>query len=571
MRPSQLTYGLDDRPPLQVLVFSGLQHVAVITVIGMVFPLLVADRAGVGIEVRQAILGVSMLALGIATLMQCLRWGPLGSGFLAPAVFTAAYLPASLKAAEQGGLPLVFGMTIFAGLCGALLSRFVHRLRPYLPAEIAGLAVLVIGIILGTLGFRLVFGSDPAMPSNDPALPRATVGLVVLASTAALTLWGSGWLRQFAALLGFVAGCLTAAAIGTLVMPAGDAGTAGIVALPRPLGLVPTFDPALIPDFLVAALACALRAMGDITTCQKINDPAWKRQDMPSVQRGLLSDGLGTVIAGLLGTVGLNTFSGSIGISLATGVTARRVAWAIGGFFLLLSLLPPVWRLLAAVPLEVAGGVLMFSACFIIVSGIQVIMTRMLDARKTILIGLSLVLGLTYDLFPELYAAMPETMRGIFGSNLVVALVTAILLNLVFRIGIARRAGLTLSSAGDPDRPYTFMEEHGSEWGARRDVVAKVTGALVEFREHADELMAPGAVADVEVRYDEFAIDVEFRYPGVAPALPDDPEPRPERLFDLHPDEAATRLQVLLLARLADRARTEQQGGDTVLRLHFVH
>ncbi|HEY9566723.1 MAG TPA: solute carrier family 23 protein, partial [Thalassobaculum sp.] len=209
----QSTYGLDDRPPLQVLLLSGLQHVPVITVIGMVFPMLVADRAGADTATRQAIMGVSMLALGIATLLQCRRSGPVGSGFLAPAVFTAAYLPASLKAAEQGGLPLVFGMTIFAGLAGALLSQVVHRLRPYLPAEIAGLAVMVIGLILGTLGFRLVFGNDAGMPAGTPAAPRQVIGVVVLAATIALTLWGRGPFKLFAALLGFLAGCAVAAAL----------------------------------------------------------------------------------------------------------------------------------------------------------------------------------------------------------------------------------------------------------------------------------------------------------------------------------------------------------------------
>lgn len=570
MRPSQLTFGLDERPPLQILLLTGLQHVAVITVIGMVFPLLVADRAGVDLATRQAMLGVSMLALGIATLLQCLRWGPIGSGFLAPAVFTAAYMPASLKAAEQGGLPLVFGMTIFAGLCSVLLSRVVHRLRPYLPAEIAGLAVLVIGIILGTLGFRLVFGHDSEMPLSTALPPRETVGIAVIAATTGFTIWGIGKLRQFAALLGFAVGCVVAVAVGLMSMPSMPAGI-GLIALPSPLGLIPTFDVGLIPDYLVAALACSLRAMGDITTCQKINDPDWKRQDILSVQRGLLADGLGTMVAGLLGTVGLNTFSGSIGISVATGITSRRVALAIGGLFVVLSMLPPVWSLLAAVPLEVAGGVLLFAACFIIVSGVQVVMTRMLDARKTIVIGLSLVLGPTYDLFPSLYAQLPLTLRGIFGSNLVVAMVTAILLNLLFRIGVARRVGFALSARSDPDLPHMFMEEHGGEWGARRDVVSKVVAALVEFREHADELMAPGTEADVQVRYDEYAIDVDIRYVGRVPVLAAGAEPAPEQLLDLEPDEATAWLRSLLLARLADRANVEQRGPEAVLRLHFDH
>src|SRR3546814_18760100 len=102
-----------------------------------------------------------------------------------------------------------------------------------------------------------------------------------------------------------------------------------------------------MPEFLIAALACALRAMGDITTCQKINAPQWKRQEMPSVRRGLPADGPGTLTAGLPGTVGLNTYSGSLGIATATALTSRRGAFAIAGLLLPMSSLPPVWRLRA--------------------------------------------------------------------------------------------------------------------------------------------------------------------------------------------------------------------------------
>src|SRR3546814_1371349 len=81
-------------------------------------------------------------------------------------------------------------------------------------------------------------------------------------------------------------------------------------------------------------------------------------------------------------------------------------------------------------------------------------------------------------------------------------MVTAILLNLLFRIGVARRATLTLSATSDPGLPYEFVERHGGAWGARHDVAAKVAAALAEFREHAGVLMRPGDEARVELRYD---------------------------------------------------------------------
>src|SRR3546814_14463296 len=96
----------------------------------------------------------------------------------------------------------------------------------------------------------------------------------------------------------------------------------------------------------------------------------------------------------------------------------------------------------------------------------------------SIVVGLSLVLGLTYDLVPGLYAELPATLRGVFGSNLVVAMVTAILLNLLFRIGVARRASQTLSATSDPGLPYEFVERHGGSWGARPDVAVKAAAAL---------------------------------------------------------------------------------------------
>lgn len=579
-----LSYGLEHRPPLQIQFLVGLQHVAVLTIVGMAVPMLIAQRAGVDAAGRESLLAMSMIAMAAATLLLCRRPGRLGigTGFLAPAITTTVYLPASLEAADKGGLPLVFGMTIFAGVCVVLLSRVIHRLRPWLPTEISGIAVTIIGIVLGGLGFRLIFETPATPPPAGAAeMSPSLLGIVVVVVIVWLTVWGGARGRMLATLIGFGAGCAVAAALGMLVLPDWVFDVHGWARAPRPFQTWPTFDPALIPDFLAAAVACSLRAMGDIAACERINDPAWKRQNMRTVQGGMLAAGIGTVFAGMLGTVGVNTSSVSVGVTGGSGVTSRRLSVAIAILLVLMALAPRPRAFLVAVPLEVSGGVLLFSACFIVVNGFQILMSRMLDARKTIMIGLSLVLGIGYGLYPHIFAGLPPVLHGLFGSDLVVAIVTAILLNLLFRIGTARRVRFRLGPGTEAALPYEEMEARGREWGARPEVIARVANALAAFHEHADLLLAPkaerggggesGGEAEVEVRFDEYAIDVDIRWTGTAPPLPADGPPDPDAYLTLSPAAVEARLRLLLLARLADRVRPEQRGTHAVLRLHFEH
>ena len=82
-----------------------------------------------------------------------------------------------LVAYRQGGLPLVFGMTVFAGCAEMAISPFLRRLRAMFPAEMSGLVVLFVGI-----GPRVAAAkAEPAAPelleSITNAGPRSPVRL----------------------------------------------------------------------------------------------------------------------------------------------------------------------------------------------------------------------------------------------------------------------------------------------------------------------------------------------------------------------------------------------------------
>jgi xanthine permease XanP len=81
---------------------------------------------------------------------------------------------------------------------------------------------------------------------------------------------------------------------------------ASSLAWPQPSWLHLDFNPGLIPAFLASGVAAGLRAVGVITTCQRLNNAAWRRPDTQNIRKGVLADGLSNVIGGSLGVTGMS-------------------------------------------------------------------------------------------------------------------------------------------------------------------------------------------------------------------------------------------------------------------------
>ena len=119
-KPPGIIYAADDALPLLAALFNGVQHVGLVAIF-LVFPLLVFRVGALPEPLIANLLAIAMLVMGIGTLLQSVRVGPVGSGYLCPSTFTAAYLGPSLLAVKTGGLSLLFGMTIFAGVLEAAI------------------------------------------------------------------------------------------------------------------------------------------------------------------------------------------------------------------------------------------------------------------------------------------------------------------------------------------------------------------------------------------------------------------------------------------------------------------
>jgi xanthine permease XanP len=564
-RPANIVYGLEDSPPAHVTLFNGVQYVGLIA-INLVYPLLVFRVAETPVQLVASLLAIGMLVLGAATFLQARRLGPVGSGYMCPATFTATYLGPSLLAVQIGGLPLLFGMTLFAGLLEVVIAPLLNRLRPIFPPEVSGLVIFVIGLSGGIAGLRAMLGENAAPVSAD----EWWIAGVTLTAMIGLNVWGKGMARMLCALIGLAIGYLAAGLAGLLAV--GNVATiaeAPWIGLPAFGHMSWSFDISMVVPFAIAAVAAAMKAVGTIAVCQRMNDAEWVRPDMQSITRGVLADGASTALAGVAGALGTNTSTPAVGLAAATGVASRRVAYAVGAIFLLLGLFPKLTALLAVMPRPVVVASLLFAVTFIMINGLQVMSSRMLDARRTLVVGLAIVAGTAVEVFPALSAAVPEGAKPLIGSSLVFSTVVALLLNMLFRIGVKQTASLKVEAAPVEARELEqFMETNGAAWGARRDIIDRATFNLAQSMEVIMDSCEPQGPVDVAATFDEFNLDLRVSYVGPPIELP---ERRPTNEEIMESEEGQRRLAGFMLRRYADRVAATHRAGRSTVLFHFDH
>ena len=559
-KPTDVTYGVGDRPPPAVLLATALQQAAVILV--FLYPAII-----IGHEVHAtpaqaaAIISLTLVACAASTVMQSIgRWG-IGSGYLGPATASTAFLGPCILAAQQGGLPLVAGMTITTGIAIVLLARGLNRVRGWIPPEVAGAVAFIIGVGVSLTGVRTLF---------QTLEPHAfAVAALTLMVAGGLSVWGRGLVRWTCVLIALVVGSVAAALLGTSAVPETfNVAAVPLIGLPDLGHIGYAFDPVLLPVFLVAGLANSLKTVGLVTTLQKLNDADWVRAEPRSISGGVACEGVTAMLSGLLATPPATMSITNVTIQAATGVTSRVVGFATAAICLVLACFPRAAALMSLVPEPVIAAILLHAGGLMLVNGMQVATSRMLDTRKSLAVGIALVTALGVETVPRISELVPNGLRPLISATALGTLV-AIVLNGLLRIGVRRKVALTVPATGPAaDAIFDFASAAGASWGARRDVINQTASLLAWCLDSivASEL-AEGPIT-VTLGFDELRIDVALTYPGRPMTLSDTP-PTPDELIS--DDDALAKLAGHMIRQRANSASVRQRNGISELRLVVEH
>jgi xanthine permease XanP len=433
-RPAGLIYGVDDRPPWSALGLLALQHIMLVSSTLILPIVLVTEIGGSAAQVR-SVVALSMMACGIGTIVQSMRFAGIGSGYLCPNLVGPNYFAASMAAAWAGGLPLMRGMTIAAGLVEAVFARLLPRLAFLFPTEITGLVVFMVGLGLVPLGaskfLHVEFAGEPIRVTSF------AVATITLALMVGINVWGGRRLRLYGVLIGIVAGYGLSAITGLLTEAQfQDVAATPWIGLPGYEGMWKiSFSWSLLPAFAIVSICGALKSFGNLVMCEKANDDDWQAPDLRRLGGGLMADAISVTASGLLGGVATDTSSSNVSLSAASGATSRWIGYATGGLLLLLGFSPKLAAVLAVMPTPVAGAILVFVVCFMILSGLQIIVSSKPDQRKVFVVGIPLCFGLSLDILPVLYTHVGPWLRPLFESSLTLTVVLAVILNRLLAFG----------------------------------------------------------------------------------------------------------------------------------------
>jgi len=390
---------------------------------------------------------------------------------------------------------------LFAGVVEALLALALNRLRILITPVLSGLMIFVVGLQLG------VVGMGETLDVQHEGLPSFPLHLVVTTLTlmvcVALSIWGRGTLKLLCTALGLISGMASASAIG-LIDPAklAEISRASWIALPRPAFLQLGFDAGLAPAFLAAGVAASLRAVGVITTCQRINNAAWQHPDRTNIRKGVLADGLSNMVSGVLGAPGMSIAPSLVAVSGATGATSRMIGFATSIVLLIFAFSPKLSGLFLIMPPEVAGSLLVFTASFMISGGMQVILSRPTDTRAVYVIGISTLLALSINVYPNYFQDLPSAVRSFANSPLVLCLTAALGLTLLLRIGTRQFGQVEWNDSKESiSSALDFLRRKAKEW--------KIGASLVEIcADHVREVI--NYVVDHHLRHREGILRATF-------------------------------------------------------------
>jgi xanthine permease XanP len=567
-KPDTITYGTEDKPPASVLLMLATQQVMVLSTF-LLAPVLLTQAAHLSLGQATNFISLTTFALGVSTLLQIRRWGPVGSGLLVTPISASNWLPGCLIAVREGGLPMVSGFLLVAALVEILLSRFFRVLRGLLPAELSGLVVLITGLSVAQSGMNNVVASI-TMGAGVFWVRSLLVAAGTLTVMVGVSVWGRGPIGTFGACIGLVGGYLASLAVGLVnAAPLAALARVPLVRLPTFGATFPSFEAALLLPALITGIAIALNSTGAMTAAQKLNDADWHRQDLGGLSRGLLADGLGVIVSALIGGSGVSASGSSVSLTAAARATSRTIGYAVAAGFLIVSFVPRFSLLMLTVPQPVVGAVLVFLSCSLMISGVTIMSSRLLDARKTFTLGIAFAFAVTTPALTRAGAILPVWMAPVVVSPLLASALVAILLNPVLRLGIRQQVELQIPKGGLPQEDVAkFITRAGAAWGARRDVIERAQGPIAECLDTLVDAELADGPACLTLGFNELQLDARISWHGTPLVLSTKPPTKEELVTD---DTAAARMAGYLIGRLASRVTSRVVNGMCVVHLRFDH
>jgi uracil-xanthine permease len=464
---------VDERLPQGRLMALGLQHVLVIYAGAVAVPLIVGRALQLSPSQVAMLISADLFCCGIVTLIQSFgmtRWFGIKLPVMMGVTFAAVGPMVAFAHAMPGveGARAIFGAIIGSGIVAMLIAPVISKMLRFFPPVVTGTIIAIIGISLMRVGVGWAMGGPASMAQTVDAealarlvdatraaaeaknVPMAqllgpipmvdnpkygaldTMGIAgaVLVFILLLVKFGRGFIANISVLLGIVAGCVVAVAIGKMDFHKVAEAKWFDFVTPLAFGM-PTFDIVMILTMSLVMVVVMIESTGMFLALSEITGKPIGQQELAA---GLRTDGLGTVIGGLFNTFPYTSFSQNVGLVSVTGVRSRWVCVAGGVIMIVLGLLPKMGALVESVPTFVLGGAGLVMFGMVAATGIRILSNVDFKGNRYNLyvVALSIGIGLIPLVAPRWMQQMAHSLHPLLESGILLTAIAAVLLNLFF-------------------------------------------------------------------------------------------------------------------------------------------
>ncbi len=419
------------------------------------------------------LISADLFCCGLVTLVQSLgmtRWFGIRLPVMMGVTFAAVGPMVAFANAMPGvdGARAIFGAIIGAGVLSMLLAPVVSKLLRFFPPVVTGTIIAIIGISLMRVGVGWAMGgpaplaqsvdvpqlvamvdsakaaaaaaSAPVVKLAGPipmrdnpnygALDNMAIAGAVLVFILLLVKYAKGFVANISVLLGIVAGCAVALALGKMHFDKVAKAHWFDVVTPFAFGM-PTFDPVMILTMTLVMIVVMIESTGMFLA---LSDITGKKIGQPELAAGLRTDGLGTLIGGIFNTFPYTSFSQNVGLVGVTGVRSRWVCVAGGVIMIVLGMLPKMAAFVESIPTFVLGGAGLVMFGMVAATGIRILSGVDFKGNRhnLYIVALSIGFGLIPLVAPRWTQQMAHGLHPLLESGILFTAVAAVLLNIFF-------------------------------------------------------------------------------------------------------------------------------------------
>lgn len=423
-----MCHPVDEKLPLGRSFVYGLQHVMAMYAGSVAVPLILANALKLPNDVVIYLINADLFVAGVTTIIQCLGFGHIGTKLPLMQGVTFAAVTPMIIIGQAHGLNSIFGATIAAGAITYLLSPYFSKLIRFFPRVVTGTIITIIGISLLPVAINWTAGGNPTAPSYASGV-NVSLAFVVLVFILLLNRYFTGFMSNISVLLGLVFGSIIALPLGiTDLSRIGQANWLGMT-MPFAFGM-PTFEFSSILAMVVVMLVVMTETTGDIVA---IGEIVKKPITADGLTKGLRTDGVGTLLAGIFNTFPHTAFAQNVGLVSLTGIKSRFVVSCGGVILIILGLLPKAAALVASIPNPVLGGAGLVMFGMVAASGIKSLAQVDYEENKnSLIVAVSIAVSMIPLVIPSFYHSLPEWAGTLLHSGITGGTLVAIVLNIFF-------------------------------------------------------------------------------------------------------------------------------------------